>query len=53
MVRALALLGAAMSGAYVVTTGGHIAGLDIFDLPVALLAFAAAGAAAVFSLRYI
>ncbi|HEX2256621.1 MAG TPA: hypothetical protein VHG92_07970 [Afifellaceae bacterium] len=53
MVRALALLGAAVAGAYLVVTGGQIAGFDIFDAPVALLAFAAAGGAAVLSLRYI
>lgn len=53
MIRALALLGAAVVGAYGVATGGHIAGYDIFDAPVAMLAFIAAGGAAVLSLRYI
>jgi hypothetical protein len=53
MLRALALLGAAVVGAYVVATGGQLAGYNLFDAPVALLAFAAAGGAAILSLRYI
>jgi hypothetical protein len=53
MVRALAVLGAAVVGVYLVTTGGRIAGLDILDLPVALLAFVVASVAAIVALRYI
>lgn len=53
MIRALSLLGAAVVGAYAVTTGGNIAGYDIFDAPLAMLAFVAAGGATVLSLRFI
>jgi hypothetical protein len=53
MLRALALLGAAVAGAYLVVSGGQIAGFDLSETPVALLAFAVAGGAAVVSLRYI
>ena len=53
MIRALALVGAAVVGAYAVATGGNIAGYDISDAPVALLAFAAASVGTILALRYI
>lgn len=50
MVRALALLGAAVSGAYVVAAGYFSVG-DIVDLPSALLAFAVGTGAILVALR--
>jgi hypothetical protein len=53
MIRALAVLGAAVLAVYLVVTGGRIAGFYVFDLPMALLAFGAATLAAIVALRYI
>lgn len=52
MIRVLALLGAAMAGAYGVTAGIVDPG-EIMDLPTALLGFAAATVMAVVALRFL